>query len=50
VAHFTFEGGPQATVDNFREWWAEVRERDGLGAARFGMNRSRASASRNMAR
>jgi pimeloyl-ACP methyl ester carboxylesterase len=27
VAHFPFEGGPQATVSNFREWWAAVDQR-----------------------
>jgi haloalkane dehalogenase len=40
VAHFTFEGAPDATVENFREWWAEVTERDRLGAARLAMNGS----------
>lgn len=28
VAHFTFEGAPEATVRNFREWWAEVSKLD----------------------
>lgn len=27
VAHFTFEGNPDATVRNFREWWGEVSKR-----------------------
>jgi pimeloyl-ACP methyl ester carboxylesterase len=30
VAHFTFEGGPEATVANFREWWAAVERREGV--------------------
>lgn len=30
VAHFTFEGGPEATVRNFREWWASIQERETL--------------------
>jgi haloalkane dehalogenase len=30
VAHFTFEGDPDATVRNFREWWAEIEGRDKL--------------------
>ncbi|HLQ07276.1 MAG TPA: alpha/beta fold hydrolase [Nitrososphaerales archaeon] len=30
VAHFTFEGDPDATVKNFREWWAEIERRDKL--------------------
>ena len=25
VAHFTFEGNPEATVQNFREWWTETQ-------------------------
>ena len=25
VGHFTFEGGPEATVENFRSWWADAR-------------------------
>lgn len=24
VRHFTFEGAPEATVENFREWWKEM--------------------------
>jgi pimeloyl-ACP methyl ester carboxylesterase len=24
VKHFTFEGDPEATVENFRSWWAET--------------------------
>ena len=24
VRHFTFEGAPEATVENFRSWWAET--------------------------
>ena len=26
VAHFTFEGNPEATVRNFREWWADTQK------------------------
>jgi pimeloyl-ACP methyl ester carboxylesterase len=32
VAHFTFEGDPDATVRNFREWWAEIESREKLAA------------------
>jgi haloalkane dehalogenase len=37
VAHFTFEGGPEASVANFREWWAAIEQREGvaLEAARM---------------
>ena len=24
VRHFTFEGAPEATVENFRSWWTET--------------------------
>lgn len=27
VRHFTFEGAPEATVENFRTWWVEAVER-----------------------
>ena len=27
VRHFTFEGAPEATVQNFRAWWAEIEEK-----------------------
>lgn len=27
VRHFTFEGAPEATVENFRTWWAETGAR-----------------------
>ena len=27
VRHFTFEGAPEATVENFRKWWAETSNR-----------------------
>lgn len=27
VRHFTFEGAPEATVENFRTWWAETQEK-----------------------
>lgn len=30
VAHFTFEGAPEATVQNFRDWWATVKHSDTL--------------------
>ena len=30
VAHFTFEGDPDATVRNFREWWAQLGQRERL--------------------
>jgi pimeloyl-ACP methyl ester carboxylesterase len=33
VAHFTFEGAPEATVRNFREWWAEIENRESLGVS-----------------
>ena len=26
VRHFTFEGNPEETVQNFRDWWNEIRE------------------------
>ena len=26
VRHFTFEGNPEGTVQNFRDWWNEIRE------------------------
>ncbi len=26
VRHFTFEGNPEETVQNFRDWWKEIRE------------------------
>jgi haloalkane dehalogenase len=32
VAHFTFEGAPEATVQNFREWWAESQNRGTLAS------------------
>ena len=48
VAHFTFEGGPEESVRNFRDWWSTL-ERTGasrglqtpskLGAIRQRFNR-----------
>ena len=26
VKHFTFEGAPEATVENFRSWWTKIQE------------------------
>ena len=36
VRHFTFEGAPQATVENFREWWQETRYRPSTDAGQKG--------------
>jgi haloalkane dehalogenase len=30
VAHFTFEGGPEESVENFRKWWSAVERKEGL--------------------
>src|SRR4029077_3121375 len=30
VAHFTFEGGPEESVENFRKWWSAVEHKEGL--------------------
>lgn len=36
VRHFTFEGAPEATVKNFREWWTDTIERTaGVSLARL---------------
>jgi hypothetical protein len=29
VAHFTFEGGPEESVRNFRGWWSTLERREG---------------------
>jgi len=34
VAHFTFEGAPEATVENFRDWWAKTQRPEALISAR----------------
>jgi len=33
VKHFTFEDAPEATVENFREWWKTMRLSDGFDSS-----------------